>query len=121
MARYVVLEFDNDDEADGFLSAFGITVSIGEVVSKDDSCRAIGVYQKPTQFCECVTRDDKSVRGAKHGWWLCAKCAKPKRGNMQHPLNKLRPDLKPREQMQEMYLGVKEPRAKGDTAQATPA
>ena len=113
MARYVVLEFDNVAEANGFMSTFGDQ-------PEGSTVRMIGVYQKPTLFCECATRSDKSVRGAKHGWWLCATCAKPKRGNMQHPLNKLSA-AKPSEQAKEMYLGVREPRGQGYAVPGTTA
>jgi len=106
VARYVLIEFDNDAEADSFVVTINGTDSpfIGTA-----TMRAIGVYQKPTMFCECPGVDDTSVRGAKHGWWLHRKCGKPKRGHVQHPLNKLTPDVKPKDQMRRMYIGVNEP------------
>jgi len=96
--KYIVLEFDNDDEADSFAG----TITEGPAAS----IRVKAVFRKPSQFCECPPTE-KSARGAKWGWWICTICAKPKRGQWQHPRNLLDPiDLPTRER--KVYLGVVE-------------
>jgi hypothetical protein len=84
MAKYVLLAFDNDDEADSFTS----TIVDAGIAS---SLTVAGVYKRPTMLCECPGKDDKSVRGTKWGWWLHKGCGKPKRGNVLHPWNLLFP------------------------------
>lgn len=99
MAKYVLVEFANNDEAEAFASTIA---DAGEASSL--TVRAI--FQKPTQYCECPP-SDKSVRGKKYGWWVHKVCGKPKRGQWQHPRNLLDPqDLKPKERT--IYLGVVE-------------
>lgn len=109
--KYVVLEFDSDDEADSFSEALN---AVGYVLSASEKSsmwkvypRVKGIFRKPSQFCECAKPGEKSVRGAKWGWWIHRDCGKPKRGQWQHPRNLLDPiDLPARERA--MYLGVVE-------------
>jgi len=100
MAKYVLLEFNNDEEADGFTGMI-----VGASVTGSLTIKA--VFKKPTQFCECVVKSDKSVRGRKWGWWVHKECGRPKRGIWQHPRNLLDPiDLNPKERR--LYLGIVE-------------
>lgn len=72
MARYVVLEFEYNEDADLFV---GDMLHDGEDV--------VGVYAKPTQFCTsggCGKGRVKAfVRGQKWGWWVCESCKRPSR------------------------------------------
>lgn len=116
MSRYVLVEFDDNDDADSFLKEF----EKGEVfwMHKDFIYKANvpmltrirGMFGKPTKFCDCpdVTPDaDKSVQGAKWGWWLHRVCGKPKKGRWQHPKNMLDPETPTK--FRELYLGIVEP------------
>jgi len=102
MAKYVVVEFDSDEDAEGFAGTLeweGHTATI----------RVAGVFKKPTMFCECPpSNNPKSVRGAKWGWWLHKDCGKPRKGNVHHPRNLILP--KEASMVDYLYIGVKEPR-----------
>lgn len=80
MAKYVLLQFDNDGEADEFCQRFT------EDVEERAKYQRVGiyafvraVYKKPTKFCECKgdMRKRAFTRGTKYGWWVCNKCGKP--------------------------------------------
>jgi hypothetical protein len=105
MAKYVVLAFDNDEDADSFSGTIlhGGPSAVGTI-------QIAGIFKKPTLFCECPGVSDKSVRGAKWGWWLHKDCGKPKRGNPQHPRNLIAPaDMSPAQIMRQyLYIGVRE-------------
>jgi hypothetical protein len=85
MAKYVLLAFDNDAEADKFVDivvqdreviAWSVGQDVTEAVPLPATVRA--VYKKPTQFCHCVRgKRDGFTRGKKYGWWVCDKCHKP--------------------------------------------
>ena len=100
MARYVLLEFDKDEDAEAFS---------GLIIQDKDTpgvaMRVRGIFKKPTLFCECADKGDKSVRGEKWGWWLHRKCGKPKAGHWQHPHNLLFANPKERT----VYVGTVEP------------
>jgi len=69
MARYVILEFDDNDTADRFISKLG-TVS---------TFRVIGLFFKPTNYCRCGAYSDAEVvrkvkRHKKFGVWVCRTC-----------------------------------------------
>jgi len=88
MAKYVLIAFDNNDEAEAFI---GTIVTAGQA----PSIEILGVYQKPTLFCECAPEagdEDRSVRGAKYGLWVHKPCGKPHKGSWQSPMNLLRTD-----------------------------
>jgi len=71
MARYVVLEFEDNEDAEHFVGDVFYHYA-GEVV---------GLFAKPTQFCDgggCTRgRVQPWARGAKFGWWVCRTCKKP--------------------------------------------
>jgi ribosomal protein L37AE/L43A len=98
MARYLVIEFDNNDEADNF----------AEMTADGASMRVVAMYMKPTQFCECPNPEEKSVRGKKYGLWVCRMCNKPHKKMFQSPKNLLVPDEKPAQRR--MMFNVVEPR-----------
>lgn len=67
MALIVVCNFDDDNEALDFAEAH--------------EAKVIAIHKRPTQFCQgCSGRktDIGFTRGTKFGWWVCAKCRKPK-------------------------------------------
>jgi hypothetical protein len=43
----------------------------------------VGIYKKPTMFCDGEHGGRKTevgfTKGQKYGWWVCAKCRKPKK------------------------------------------
>jgi hypothetical protein len=109
MARYVLLEFDDDNDAE----AFAEMVKHG---APEATMRAVGMYKKPTMFCECPNPGDKSVLGKKYNWWVHKDCGRPKAGHWQNPRNLLKPDerIATRQQMislieprQETFINAK--------------
>lgn len=99
MAKYVVVEFDNNEEADAFVSTLQ-----GDAASM----RVVGVYQKPTKFCECADPGDRSTLGQKYNWYVHAACGRPKKLVWQKPRNMMKPEevLSQRK----VLLSVQEPR-----------
>lgn len=78
MATYVLLVFDDDEDAKEF------------VIDKRYDCRfqthtnyegrinrVRAVYKKPVKFCACDNNRDGFTRGKKYGWWVCARCGYP--------------------------------------------
>lgn len=113
MAKYVVLEFEDDKDADGLvegLNAVGYILSASENSSMWKTYpNVVGVFKKPTLFCECPPQNNpKSVRGQKWGWWLHKDCGKPRKGNVHHPRNLILP--KEASMTDHVYIGVREPR-----------
>jgi len=82
MAKYVLLEFGDDEEAERFMEEMkagliGVLQDMNITKAFQPLLRA--VYKKPTKFCECIG-DMKSrgfTRGRKYGWWVCTKCGRP--------------------------------------------
>lgn len=73
MAKYVLLAFDSDTEANEFVEAVQDRTSREEFTVR-------GVWKKPTKFCECTSGNIKQrgwTRGKKFGWWVCDRCHKP--------------------------------------------
>lgn len=98
MAMYVVVEFDNDAEAESLIA----TMRDGATV------RVASAYKKPTKFCDCVDKSEKSRLGQKYNWYVCAVCLRPKEGVWQNPRNLLR--LDERLSARQIMLNVREPR-----------
>jgi len=99
--RFVVVEIPDDQDALDFIRAvtkghlwYGKVVespaaleSAGEIeYHQIEGWKVPQVYAVPTKFCECpeTNREGKSK---KYGWYVCVKCAKPRKGSMQHPFN----------------------------------
>ena len=86
MARLVVVEFLNNDEADRFVDK----LAADHVAGKPR--RAIGSFPTPTKFCACDPHTRKSGRTTKFGWWVCLSCKLAQPG-WQAPKNLLQPQL----------------------------
>jgi hypothetical protein len=95
MARYIVLSFDKNEDADEFVKAHQdnniFTWPEGSMggVSNDhevlDAGGLIALIAKPTQFhgpeCPGSGRRVKGwARGTTFGWWVCEACKKPAPG-----------------------------------------
>lgn len=92
MARYVLIEFDDDAQANRLV----------EKLVEDEAAgrgrRAVGLFFKPTRFCECeleLSRINQRpiknmVRGKKFGVMVHRDCRRPMPG-YQHPDNLLFP------------------------------
>jgi hypothetical protein len=110
MARYVLLTFEDNSEADKFVAAIGgksvfyATEGTYEMINQV-SVRA--VWMKPTKFCDCEKPGNNSVRGEKWGLYVHRACGKPKKGAWQHPRNLYSPV--PSAAAQSEHLGVAEP------------
>jgi hypothetical protein len=83
MARYVVLEFAKNADADEFIQ------QINEQTAQGMLRRIVGVFVKPGRVCHCykwerTNSGDKNEkvgiqRGGKFGWWVCTQCNRPRR------------------------------------------
>jgi len=88
VTKLVILEFEDDKEADKFVEeGNGVWIDMGYTAKAE----VIGVYKYPTVFCECVPQKG-STRGAKFGWWICSNCCKAMQG--WHPAKNLAPAVK---------------------------
>lgn len=98
MARYLVVQVDENDRAEK------LAAKLDEVAGID----VIGIFGKPTQFCECEGPWENSIRGKKYGWNICPTCGKPRKdGPHQRPLNLLWSSVPLT--MQNLVLAVREP------------
>lgn len=90
MAKYVLLAFESDDDANEFIVSTqhygGVEVenkgTDGFDLKKQLTALVRGVWKMPTKFCECGPVSGPFTRGRKYGWWVHAKkgCNKPTRG-----------------------------------------
>lgn len=107
MAKYVLLEFDNDNEADEFtkLAEYGEYHIDWPVLKK---LKVVGEFQKPTQFCQC-TQEQKAGKvgttGQRFGWFVCGNCKRPTKGGNQRIYNLLENDGRP-SWKRELFLNV---------------
>lgn len=86
MAKYVLLEFEDDEEVDKVIKA-AQEGDLGRYVIEEGYAphwaaifgKLRAVYRKPTKFCDCKgdMRKRGFTRGRKWGWWVCNKCGKP--------------------------------------------
>jgi len=123
MARFVMIRFEDNAEADTFVEAArGGTVmhsvpsqaAEGEYEIKMSNAEAIAMWADPTKMCEChppwklpnpMHKEQglqcNPARSAKFGWLVCTNvvdgkvCAKPHPHQFQHPKNLLNPDETP--------------------------
>jgi len=100
--RFVVVEIPDNEEAEAFVHAVrrgqvlfakpAQSEETGEAMQEltwqppAESWAVPQVYAVPTLFCECPIRHPEA-RSKRYGWYVCTKCAKPRRGSMQHPFN----------------------------------
>jgi hypothetical protein len=86
MGRYILLEFDDDDQAEKFGSKIIAAHARGARFS------IIGIFQKPpTKRCECLNRstEPKNTENRRHkktGFWYCSRCKRVRPG-WQSPRN----------------------------------
>lgn len=81
MAKYILLSFDNDKDAEEFVQAMQKQDTSGRPFIPE-GVAVRGVWKKPTQFCDCALRGRNTkgrawTRGKKFGWWVCTVCHKP--------------------------------------------
>jgi hypothetical protein len=93
--RFVVVQIEDNDEADAFAEAvkhgavyYAYDAGNGEVgFNQSWGWEVPQVYAVPTKFCECTDSGEVSAKSKSYGWWVHAKCGKPRPGAMQHPYN----------------------------------
>jgi hypothetical protein len=101
MAKYVLLSFDKDEDADTFVEdcqAYPESKILTPCQENDVHGVVEAVFKKPTKFCECTPtqrRGKVGVTGAKFGWYVCGNCHKPAKGGGQTIPNLLEMDLPP--------------------------
>lgn len=88
MAKYVLLQFNDDAQADRLIAALqewpeAIDVS-GEITATEPEWYRVvgvqlrGIFKLPTKFCECTNLKRRGfTRGKKYGWWVCDQCRRP--------------------------------------------
>jgi hypothetical protein len=88
MAKYILLAFDSDADADAYTADVQRTgvvfkntdVELENLPFEEVPVVVRGMWKKPTKFCSCIGGGKQShgfVRGTKYGWWVCARCHKP--------------------------------------------
>jgi hypothetical protein len=79
MAKYVLLAFNNDKQADEFAQRFTDDVAERAQFERTGIYAYVrGMFRMPTKFCSCVGIKKRGfVRGKKYGWWVCSMCGKP--------------------------------------------
>ena len=102
MARYVVLSFEDNDDAEHLIQQY-----------KDHpTIHPVGMFARPTNFCEELEHWDyptRSKRGVKFGWWICPQCHKARK-LFQQGHNMLDPEKMPLGSIDRpLYLLTKEP------------
>jgi hypothetical protein len=97
VARYVLVAFEDNNDADNFIRGTD---------SGAESMRVVGVFFKPTLFCECP-QIGRPSRGKRYGMNVHS-CGKPIAGQWQHPRNLAKDDDRTVYE-QGLYLGIVEP------------
>ena len=83
MAKYVMLEFASDADADVFVAEVQASEGTADIRHQDNSSSRMsflvrGLWKKPTIFCGCTAVKRRGwTRGKKYGWWVCSQCHKP--------------------------------------------
>jgi hypothetical protein len=85
MAKFLLLEFADDAEADAFTRLAKEGGNAWADYSDPGAFEIKAEFKKPTQFCQCTPKEKQGttgVRGAKYGWYVCGRCKKPvEKGN----------------------------------------
>lgn len=98
MGRYIVIEFDQNDDAAEFFEQFTkrnqFVRQFPLTGQASGAQRIVGIFVRPGNRCECWDRDTVNhrdptkeknaagiARGAKFGWWVCSRCNKPRLGS----------------------------------------
>lgn len=81
MAKYVLVAFESDSDADKFVAAAKVYAADEKTNMSEVFGYVSAVYKKPTKFCECKGHSGPYTRGKKYGWWVHARkgCGKPTR------------------------------------------
>lgn len=101
MARLVVLEFDDNTQAETLIDDWWralqstpasedgtVRVDLLTPVQENNvQCKVVGLFARPTVFCNPADDLHRGrgktgrgwTRGTKYGWWVCAVCKKPSR------------------------------------------
>lgn len=80
MAKYVLVAFDKDEDADAFVKTVQDNREVLAGYHYDPmifEATVRGVWRKPTKFCDCKGHSGPYTRGQKYGWWVHVKCKKP--------------------------------------------
>lgn len=95
MARYVVIEFQDNEDAESFIQQLDSDNSARRKEGEPFLRRVVGIFVRPGKLCDCpdwqtINAGDKNAkhgveRGAKFGWWVCTRCNRPRRAG--HQLN----------------------------------
>jgi hypothetical protein len=85
VARYVLLSFDDNDDAEVFIANLhdvGYLMSVDTRTGVRKLAAAVrGLWAKPTKYCECKGGGRSGfTRGKKYGWWVHVNCGKPTKG-----------------------------------------
>lgn len=99
MGRLVLLEFDDNQDAELFMQEADFFAE-----GRKPLCRVVGVFIKPGQLCECSPRPEKHFRGSKFGLWACYTCKKPMSGCV-HYLRDLNSKVKAKHRM--LHISVR--------------
>lgn len=88
MPRYVLVEFDNNAQAEQFVTKTHAGTTAGKPY------RVVGLFAKPRNFCECGPLNERLqaaevARGSKYGWMVHIKCGRPRRQASHSPRNLL--------------------------------
>jgi len=74
MARFILLSCEDNEEAERFVHEY-------QAFSDGGTITVVGLFGKPTNFCECPESyglNARSKRGAKFGWNVCVTCNRAK-------------------------------------------
>lgn len=128
MARHIVISFEDNDEAEEFMAALKVE---GATFFQDkeqhfkhidpSKVAVIGVFAKPTKFCQCpYTEDMKTVRSKNYGWYVHVGCNKPIPGHYQSAMKNLidPPEVAADVRKRGVYLGVREGQTRWPEPQA---
>lgn len=81
MSKYLLIEFDDDAQADA------LRAQIDAATAKGKKFRVVGLFARPRRWCSCyvvkTNMRDRLVRGKKFGWWTCVECKRPRLGDHQ--------------------------------------
>lgn len=86
MSKYIVVEFEDDAQADKFVK------KTDDHNYQGAPYRIAGIFQRPNAWCGCpfqINGENRPLyQGKKFGWWICGWCKKPRPG-IQHLRNLL--------------------------------
>ena len=80
MAKYLLLAFDEDADAEEFAKAM-LAKRVMPALPDKPGITLRGMWKKPTMFCQCTAIKGRAwTRGKKWGWWVCTQCGRPSVG-----------------------------------------